>query len=167
MKINKVLILLSVFMLLSFTTWHKYYLSVTQVNYIQSKEALQITSRIFIDDLEQALRKNYDKSVTLTGINQPEAGDVLIEKYLNQKFTLKVNNNPTTYHFIGKEYDGDIVRCYLEVENVKNIKTLHISNTILFDVYKEQQNIIKTKINGKQKSKVLTTSNRSFVLNFN
>ncbi|MCB4809518.1 peptidase E [Tamlana sp. 62-3] len=167
MKINKVLILLSVLPLFAFTGLHKYYLSVTQVNYIESKEAIQITTRIFVDDLELALRKNFNDTITLTGLNQPEVGDIYIEKYIKQKFTLKINNQPANFSFIGKEYDGDIVRCYLEVENVKTIKTLEISNAILFDVYNEQQNIVKTKIYNKQKSKVLSGSNRNFLLNFN
>ncbi|KJD35813.1 peptidase E [Tamlana sedimentorum] len=167
MRINKVLILLCVIPLFAFTGLHKYYLSVTQIDYVKTQESLQITTRIFVDDLEQALRRNFNDTITLTGLNQPEESDIYIKKYVKQKFTLNINNQPTNFSFIGKEYDGDIVRCYLEVENVKTIKTIEISNAILFDIYKEQQNIVKTKINGKQKSKVLSISNKSLVLNFN
>ena len=69
--------------------------------------------------------------------------------------------------FIGKEYDGDIMRCYLEVEGVKNIQSFEISNKILFDLFEEQQNIIKTKINSKEKSVIQISQSHNTVLNFN
>lgn len=167
MKIKHIIFLLCVVPLLAFTAVHKYYISVTQVNYIKKQEALQITSRVFVDDLETALRKKYSDTITLTGLNKPEKADSFIEAYLRENIILNINTEKSKFTFIGKEYDGDIVRCYLEVPGVKNVKSLSITNTILFNVYSEQQNIVKTKINEQQKSKVLSISNRKFVLNFN
>ncbi|MCB4799640.1 DUF6702 family protein [Neotamlana laminarinivorans] len=167
MKIKHIIFMLCVVPLLAFTAVHKYYISVTQVNYIKKQEALQITSRVFVDDLETALRKKYSDTITLTGLNKPEKADSFIETYLRENIILNINTEKSKFIFIGKEYDGDIVRCYLEVPGIKNIKSLSITNTILFNVYSEQQNIVKTKINDQQKSKVLSNSNRKFVLNFN
>ena len=57
MKFPKYLIVLLVLPFFAFTAMHKYYISVTQVNYIQEKQSLQITSRIFIDDFEKGSHK--------------------------------------------------------------------------------------------------------------
>lgn len=40
---------------------HKFYVSTYQVNYVSQKKMVQITSRIFIDDLNEALEKNTKK----------------------------------------------------------------------------------------------------------
>ena len=46
--------------LFAFTAAHKFYVSVTNVTYSEKNEALQITSRVFIDDLEEVLKERYD-----------------------------------------------------------------------------------------------------------
>jgi len=38
-------------------TLHKFYMAVYQINYAPEKKMLQITSRIFIDDLNKTLEK--------------------------------------------------------------------------------------------------------------
>lgn len=167
MKYQKILLLIFIIPLFAFTTMHKYYISVTQINYIEEKESVQITSRIFIDDFENILRLRYDKSITLAGQDESETINVFIEKYLKEKITIKINNKETNINFIGKEYEGDIMRCYLEIEGVKSIQSIEVSNKILFDLFEDQQNIIKTKINSKQKSVIQTSSNNKTLLNFN
>ena len=37
--------------LLSSFAWHKFYVSVTQIDFVPNKKRVEITSRIFIDDL--------------------------------------------------------------------------------------------------------------------
>ncbi|WP_345276832.1 DUF6702 family protein [Litoribaculum gwangyangense] len=167
MRISTLFLFVLITPLLAFTSLHKYYISVTQINYIQEKQSVQITSRIFIDDFENLLRERYDEKITLAGKDEPEIANTYVEKYLKNKVTIKINNESVDVNFIGKEYDGDIMRCYLEVENIKNINTIEITNQVLFDLYDEQQNIVKTKIYSKQKSMILSNQNSTMVLNFN
>ena len=153
--------------LLAFTAVHKYYVSVTQIDFLPEKQAVQITSRIFIDDFEKLLRTRYDEKITLATKNESLTTDSYIEKYLNEKLKLKINNKDVTLTFLGKEYDTDVIKCYLEIENIKTIKTIEISNKVLFDIFSDQQNIIKTKINSQQKSFILIPQNSSNLLTFN
>ena len=167
MKYLKSLLLFFIIPLFAFTTLHKYYISVTQINYIEEKQSVQITSRIFIDDFENILRQRYDESITLAGKEEPKTINTFIEKYLKEKIAIKINNNETIITFIGKEYEGDIMRCYLEIEGVESIQSIEISNKILFDLFEDQQNIVKTKINSKQKSVIQTYQDNITLLNFN
>lgn len=152
---------------LSFTAVHKYYVSVTQIDYLPEKQSVQITSRIFIDDLEKLLRERYDKDITLATKNESPKVAAYIEKYLKEKLKIKINNKEVSLNFIGKQYDTDIIKCYLEIEGVKTIESIEISNQILFDIFSDQQNIIKTKINAQQKSFILFPQNTSNILEFN
>jgi hypothetical protein len=56
--------------------------------------------------------------------------------------------------------------CYLEIENVEEIKSFEVTNQILFDMFQEQQNIVRTNINSKQKSFMLTTQNDKAQLSY-
>lgn len=162
----KQLLLILILPLFAFTGVHKYYISVTQIDYSQSKQSVQITSRIFIDDLEKLLRERYDGSITLAGKNESSTTDTYIEKYLSEKIKIEINGKDAHITFIGKEYDTDIVKCYLEIEGVKKIESIEISNQILFDLFNDQQNIVKTKIYNKQKSFLLDKNNKNALLNF-
>lgn len=153
--------------LLAFTAVHKYYVSVTQIDFIPEKQSVQVTSRIFIDDLEKLLRERYDEKITLATKNESPKVNAYIEKYLKDKLKIKINNKESNLNFIGKQYDTDIVKCYLEIEDIKTIETIEISNQILFDIFSDQQNIIKTKINSQQKSIILIPQSSSGVLIFN
>ncbi len=163
----KRLLILFIVPFFAFVAIHKYYISVTQIDYLQNKQSVQITTRIFIDDLEKLLRERYDETITLTGKNEPNTADLYIERYLNEKIKIKINNKETSLSFIGKEYDVDLVKCYLEIEGIKKIESFEISNEVLFDLFSDQQNIIKTKINSQQKSVILFRQNPRALLKFN
>ncbi|MFD1615558.1 DUF6702 family protein [Gelatiniphilus marinus] len=167
MALTKSFLLVLIIPLLAFAPVHKYYVSVTQITYVRQQASVQITSRIFIDDFENVLRKRYDENITLAGKNEPKTVDAYIERYLNQKLKIKINNKAAKLNFIGKEYDADIMLCYLEIEGVKSIDTIQITNQLLFDLFQEQQNIVKTKINSKQNSFLLILQKDHALLNFN
>jgi hypothetical protein len=171
MKRFTVFVLFTALSLVSFTNLgtseHKFHVSVTQINYLQEKQSLQIISKIFIDDIERLMRERYDKSVTLTNKNEAEIISFYLQRYLNEKLMLTINDEPITLQFIGKEYDNDIMICYLEVEDVKSIETFEIQNTILLELFEDQQNIVRTNINDKKKSFILIKDNPKGMLNFN
>lgn len=161
-----IFLLVIVLPLLAFTSIHKYYISVTQVNYVEEKKAVQITSRIFIDDFEKLLKERYDDNLILGDDNELKSVNLYMERYLKEKIKFKINGKEMNISFIGKEYDGDIMRCYLEITGVKTIQSIEIINKVLFDLYDEQQNLVKFKINSKQKSYMLTSQNDKALLNF-
>ncbi|MCH4553670.1 DUF6702 family protein [Aestuariibaculum lutulentum] len=167
MKLFKISLLVFALSFLSFATVHKYYISVTQIDYVEEKQSVQIISRIFIDDFEKLLRERYDENITLAGKNESESVDAYMEKYLKEKLMIKINGKPVNVQFIGKAYDVDIAKCYLEIEKVKYIENIEITNEVLFDVFEEQQNIVKTNINSKQKSVILFPQKASVLLKFN
>ncbi|MCH7524214.1 MAG: peptidase E [Bacteroidetes bacterium] len=167
MKTFKFVLLILLLPLLAYSTAHKFYVSVTQVEYIKEKQTVQIISRIFIDDFEELIRQRYDEGITLDTSKEEIQIDFYIERYLQEKIKIKINDSIQTLVFIGKEYEDDIIYCYLEIKNISVIKSFEITNQILFDLYDEQQNIVRTKINSKNKSFILISQNDMGVLNFN
>ncbi|MBQ4805025.1 peptidase E [Aquimarina sp. MMG015] len=165
---KKLLIILSVFLvsLSSFTALHKFYVSVTQIEYKEEEKSLQIISRIFVDDIEEVLRKRYDETIELVSNEQEEKVDQYLTTYLKQKLSITVNGEEVFFNFIGKEYDNDLVLCYLEVENVESLKTIVVSNQVLMDFFDDQQNIIHVKKQKKRKSLILEKEKDQGMLKF-
>ncbi len=159
--------LLCNFLFLSFTAAHKFYVSVTNVVYSEKSGSFQITSRIFIDDLENVLQERYGVSAKLATPEEVESTDFYIEKYLRAKFSLTLDDTTASYAFLGKEYDNDVIKLYVEIEDVDldAIKTLTIQNEVLTDLFEEQQNIVHVKWRGNKRSFVLLRENNKGMLN--
>jgi hypothetical protein len=165
MKIKKALLLLFIIPLLSFSA-HKYYLSLTQIEYKNESKSIQIIINVFMDDIETALNKEYSIDLQLTNQNELESNDVYFKKYLKKNLYFKVDNTSSSFNYIGKEYDGDLVYFYLEIENVNSVEAIEVVNTILIDYFPEQQNLIKSKVNKKHNSILLTKTNDKGLLKF-
>tara|TARA_B100000767_G_scaffold208609_1_gene195564 strand:- start:634 stop:1131 length:498 start_codon:yes stop_codon:yes gene_type:complete len=165
MKIKKAFLLLFIIPLLSFSA-HKYYLSLTQIEYKNESKSIQIIINVFMDDIETALNKEYSIDLQLTNKNELESNDVYFKKYLKKNLYFKVDNTSSSFNYIGKEYDGDLVYFYLEIENVNSIEAIEVVNTILIDYFPEQQNLIKSKVNKKHNSILLTKTNDKGLLKF-
>jgi hypothetical protein len=165
MKINKFFIVLFIIPLLSFSA-HKYYLSLTQITYKSKTKSIQIIINVFVDDIETALNDDYHIDLKLNTKKELTGNDVYFEKYLNKKLHFKVNEIPKKFTYLGKEYDGDSVYFYLEIEGIKSVKNIEISNKILTAHFPKQQNLVKSKVAKKHKSILLTAKNDKGLLKF-
>ena len=163
MKKIRILSVLLLFALTSFTV-HKFYIAIYQINYVSEKKRIEITSRIFVDDLNAALFKNY-KIKTHIGESSETQEDInIMNQYLSEHFKIKVNGNPKNIQFISKEMENNVVIGYYKIVDVSSIKSLYIQNTSLMDVFSDQQNIIQTNFNGKKQSLLLTLENPNGML---
>jgi len=168
MKFLKKSFLIILLPLFAFGIAHKFYVSVTNVGYSEKDAALQITTRIFIDDLEAVLKERYDIEAKLATEDEAQIANEYIEKYVRAKFKVEVDGVPQNSSFLGKKYDNDLVICYIEVLDVDlaKIKSISVQNDILTDLYDDQQNIVHFKINDKKKSFVLVKGNNKGMLKF-
>ncbi len=152
--------------LLSSDIKHEYYVSVTKIEYSEKDKSLQIITQIFIDDFEKLLRQRYDETITLTEEDESTMVNTYMKRYLADKLNVKVNGTAASFKFIGKEYKDGITYCYLEIEDVLNINSIKVTNQTLFDVFPEQQNIVRLKLKNKNKSFLLLPAKDTCVLNF-
>ena len=167
MKYFRVLILLLAFPLLLGTSSHKFYVSITKIEYVAEKQSVQIITKIFTDDIEDALQQRYNPSINLGTEKQTETDTDFLKKYILQKLKLKVNGEPVKLNYLGQEYDTDMVVSYIEVTGVKSLNTIEIENTILMDMFSEQQNIIHLKTADSRRSLILEANETKGMLNFN
>lgn len=166
MKFLKLATVVAVILTLSFASIHKYYVSITKIEYVKEQQSIQIITRIFIDDFERLLKERYNEKIVLS-VNKEDAEiDNYIKKYLLSRLEINVNGKESVIKFIGREYDDDVVQCYLEIENVESIKSFSVKNTVLYDMFSDQKNIVRTHINGKHKSFILIPENDKGMLNF-
>ncbi len=148
-------LILFIIPLLAFTM-HKYYISLTKIDYKKEHKLIQVTMRIFIDDLQETINTTYNKKYELALPNESKDIDTLINNYINTKFKVKINSIEKKYSYLGKEYEDDVVFLYLEITNIEVINSIEIKNNMLMEMFSAQKNIIKLNINNSKKTFLLT-----------
>lgn len=137
---------------LQFSTNHKYYVSTTAIDYRPDLGTLQLTVKIFTDDFQNLLQKRYESDLRLDPDSDPENIDFYSARYLQQKIKLNVDAQAVALQYLGKTYDIDQVSLFLEVTDVLGFSTLTIENTLLFELFDDQQNIVRVKTPTQRKS---------------
>lgn len=160
---KKILLLLLFFTLTSMVA-HKFYVSIYQINFASEKKMLQITSRIFIDDLNNGLEQHCHKKTHIGEANETAEDVELMKKYLAENFSIKVNGQKKTINYRSKELEGNVVICYYSIKDIAKISSIEIHNSVLTDLNEEQQNIIQATINGKKQSLLLTADTVNGIL---
>jgi len=167
MNFYKIILVLLAFPLLLSSTAHKFYVSTTNIEFVEDKQTLQVITKIFTEDVEQALQQRYGDYIRLDSEKETEADEGFLKKYVLQKLKITVNGNPVTLQYIGKEYDIDIVKLFFEVEDVSELHSIEIENKVLFDMFSDQKNIIHIKTANRKENLVLDRDRPKGLLNFN
>lgn len=164
-KTIKTIFILFLFTGLTSMSLHKFYVSVNQVDYVAKKKAIEITSRIFIDDLDVALEKKFKKKMYLGTTKEIKESKEYLQKYFQEKFSIKINNQEQEIHFLGKEVEDNVLICYFNIKEVGKVNSLEIKDTMLMELY-DQQHIFHTNILGNKHSILLTTASSQGMLNY-
>jgi len=137
-------------------TAHKYYLSVSNVKYNEKVRALQMTSRFFIDDLEDVLSARADEEIILTEEGSLEKYKKLLGDYFKSRMRVKVDDNLIPIEYLGAEVENDQLVLYVEIPALKEPSQIEMRFTALLELFEEQKNMVHFKIKGKRKT-ILTT----------
>ncbi len=143
----------SSFLLLSeVTPSHEFHLSNTEVRVNTIEQKVQVTSKIFIDDLELALEDFSSKKLKLFVENEATGLDSILNAYINANIQFDLSDSAISLNFIGKEMSDDLaaVWCYMEADYSDLKQEWKVSNTILRDQYEDQRNMTVIKKDDKK-----------------
>ena len=146
---------------------HPIHISVSEINYSEKDKALQITSRIFIDDLELAIREQ--RKEPELDITNPKAGlstNQLVMDYVKEHFKIKVDGKPAKFNFLAVETEDIAFVCYIEIGNVKKVKTLEVFNDVITETHEDQSNLVHVTYKGPIKSARLMRDKPTEVFKF-
>ncbi len=168
MKIYKktIILLLIIFFAGGMANAHPFYVSLCQVDYDQETQALQISVKIFANDLLVSLGIEGENDINLGEENENPETDKFIYQYLQKHLSFEVNQKAANYSYIGKEMDKDVVWSYLEIENVKSLENIAVQCDLLVDEFDGQSNIIQVNKKGVIKNLLLNKNKTDGTLNF-
>ena len=160
---KKILVPGLLLLLLAFS--HPFYLGVTDLKYNTKEKALQGTVKLFVNDLEAALKKLNKRPVDLINISDSAGTKQMLHQYLNAHLHLQANGSPLTLKFIGFEREEEALWMYVEI-SCPAPKKIQVQNTLLFDYLPGQTNIVHIEAGGQRKSGKAANPDKDFVFEF-
>ena len=150
--IKKSILVFSVLIMISlWANAHKFYTSLTQVEYNMGTRSAEVIMNMYTDDLEIAVSHKFNRKVKSSDkdfIN-------LCYQYLDTKFQMKDSKNHLLKNeYVGLEFKGDMASVYLEIKLSQGLNEMHLKQVTLLDTYSEQTNIVNIK-NGKNKTSLI------------
>lgn len=131
---------------------HPFHVSVCDIEFKKEAKAIQVSQRIFLDDLELTLNNRFEASFVIDDIATTSILDSLVSTYMEEHFKIHVDGKIQQGNFLGSEIEEDALWCYIEFEGVRKIKSIEITSTVLLESFEDQANIIHFKANEFEKS---------------
>lgn len=138
----------------TFFALHTYYFSTTEIHHNPETEALEITVRMFTDDLERAAGGKEFQEFRLGGEDEHPEADGRIHSYLQQHLRLQEGERRLALMWVGKEVEVDVTWCYLEVLGMPAVDSLTVANDIMLRMFDTQTNEVHLTGCGKTQSLV-------------
>jgi hypothetical protein len=144
---------------------HPFFVGVTEIQHNAKDRTLEISVKLFAEDFEKTLGKANNTTVDLTNPKDSVRTNKLVAAYLQQHLLLKVNGKQVQLIFIGFEKEREATWCFVQVNEVPSVSKLDITNTLLYDAFEQQINLVHVTVNGERKSTKLAfpDQNASFI----
>ena len=131
---------------------HPIFMSVTEIEHNAKDKTLEISCKIFTDDLEKTLRKTYKGTVDLINPKDKTTMNRLVSDYVQKHLFIKVDGRPVVLDFMGYEQQEEGITSYYQVNNIASVKKIDITDNILYE-YKDQQiSLLHVTVMGNRKS---------------
>lgn len=145
---------------------HPIHISVTEINYNEKSKSLQITSRIFVDELELGIRAQRKEPELDLEAPKDQTTKQLIKNYFAAHFKIKIDGKPAQLNFLGFEKEDLSMVSYIEIENVKKLKTVEVFDDLVTEIHDDQSNLVHITYKSPVKSVRLTREKTTEIFTF-
>lgn len=127
---------------------HRFHSSLTTIDYDADEKNIKITIQLITHDVLEVFDEITRKSLDLE--NSPEV-DELLKKYLAEHFVMQnKSGDKLEMKWVGKQVELERIFVYLEIPSGESIEGFKLHNTIFFENYPAQTNIIIAKFNSEK-----------------
>ncbi len=145
---------------------HPFYISVVDIKHNIKEQKLNISVKLFTNDIEDALKKTTHKSIDLLNPNNKSDMEHELFNYIQKHLSIIVNQKNIVLNFIGYEKEDEAIWIYLESNTIYKPKVIDINTKLLYDFLPLESNIIHCEINGLSKSSKVNNPVNNIKFNF-
>lgn len=132
--------------------FHPFYVSVTEINHNAKDKTLEISNKVFLEDMEKALEKQLNAPMELTSPKDRKKAEQALADYVRKHLLVKVDGKPVALEFLGYEVEGASLWSYYQVSNITSVHKVEVSNNELYEMFDSQIGIVHVQVAGNKKS---------------
>lgn len=144
--------MLQLFLFSLFHLFHPFFVSVTEIKQNTSNHSIEISCRMFYDDLEKALEKQNHVQLDIVKPKDKAQINQFINEYVKKHLLIRADGKPLNLNFIGYEIQEDGAWSYFEVKGINAVKEVQIHDDLLFEQHPEQINMMHIIVGNQRKS---------------
>nr|WP_310587235.1 DUF6702 family protein [Arcticibacterium luteifluviistationis] len=118
---------------------HDFHTSLTEMKFNPSSNSFEITMRVFTDDFQRAIEESSGKTSVILS---DEEFEPFIKKYIRKHFAFVKGKDVKFAHYLGIEAEPDASWIYLELPYSKELESYSILNTVLMELFDDQNNLL-------------------------
>jgi hypothetical protein len=145
---------------------HPFYVSVTEITHNAARKELEVSCRIFADDLENTLKAQYKTSFDIIKPANRQQVEKMMADYLSQHLQVTLDGKKVPLHFLGYKIEEDAVWSFLSAENILAPRKVEIVNDLLYRQHPSQINMIHVIVGGNRKSTKLDNPKANAAMEF-
>lgn len=158
------MLILNQFLFISFSfLFHPVHVSLTNIEYNDTKKSYEITLKFFKDDFNKILEKKFNTSINLQDSSSSPAEKKMVAEYINNHLKISaLKNKIISKYIVNKQVAKYSVWYYLQIPDRKLPKKIKIVNTLMLDLYSDQTNLVIVKVGEKEWSQMYSKSDTEF-----
>lgn len=147
---------------------HAYHSTITELRLSSQKKQVELSIKVFTDDLEKAISQGKPGTVSLREIRALP----LVELYLHQhlKLTIPITGHtgrtPLEVQFVGMQPEKDAYWVYAKAALPRPTNELQVEQAMLLELFPDQMNIVNAEGNGKKVSALYRSGHEQSILTF-
>ena len=145
---------------------HPIYIAVAQIEYLSSDKFVTVLCKMFSDDLALALQKQYQKTENIYAPENIKKLPSEIEDYVKKHLQLKINGKAANLVFTNYKKEENAVSIYFMISNINNVQRIEVTDTIFYELYDKQIQIVYITVNGNRKSNRITNLENKVAFDF-
>lgn len=145
---------------------HEFYVGLTDIEFNDKEKRYELTIKVFTDDLELAVERFSGKDNLKIGTkNENSKVDSLIFAYVFKHVNLGATPaEKMPLNIIGRETELDVTWLYLESNETKPYPALHVTNSMIMEIYDAQTHMVHLKQGGNIETTVLHSRKKTDTL---
>ncbi|MFC2086659.1 DUF6702 family protein [Bacteroidota bacterium] len=146
---------------------HPVHLSVTNFDFISDSGKFIFSVRLFIDDFEHIISINYGTKFEVSNNENFKQNLRFVEHYFNENLRFYSNHHQLAYKFKSFEMRENSVWFNFYSEEINKFNSVNIRNTLMFDLYPDQKNLLIIKAENFEKGYTFRVHKEEIEVDFN
>lgn len=156
-----------IFLVSFFNMMHPVHVSITNVDYLQDENKVELSIKVFKDDFQLLFVHLYQLNIDFNNIEKDFSSQEKINTYFSNHLKVNIDdkvNKELRYKGVKKNDESIWFLYEIEVSSAPN--SIEFINTILLDLYLDQKNMLIFNYNNKEEGFLFNLKSRNYIISF-